>query len=134
MSVESLLEKLLLSSAKHPEAPSTHQNSSNNFIDINDVASETLETRAAPLLIDKTGHEINEFPSEIANPINIDRYVTCEECRFCIPNPHNPGAGWGRCRLSPKHGDYPRRRHLCPDFQPPDQLITVVIMPAYDIQ
>ena len=48
--------------------------------------------------------------------------VTCGTCQHCIPSTLNPGAGWGRCTVSPKHGDFPRRRHECPDFAPQERM------------
>lgn len=54
-----------------------------------------------------------------SEPVNLKfEYVTCESCKHIIPSVLNPGEGWGRCTVSEKHGDYPRRRHICHDHEP----------------
>ena len=45
-------------------------------------------------------------------------HVTCASCKHIIHSVLNPGVGWGRCTVSEKYGDFPRRRHNCQDHQP----------------
>lgn len=58
---------------------------------------------------------IIENADPLPMPVSALNLVTCESCKHCIPSKLNPGAGWGRCSVSPKHGDYPRRKFYCPD-------------------
>lgn len=86
-----------------------------------DQPQESQKSQESQWATDEIKKMLDPFYVNAADPAPLSTssaLVTCETCQRCIPSTLNPGAGWGRCTVSPKHGDFPGRRHNCPDHVP----------------